>query len=381
MIRRLYIHNFRCLENFELSLGDKRSALLLGRNGTGKSTIGLALELFQSIGRGINRVGDLIKPRDFPAGREAQVMRFEIDVNFDGKSFSYSIAFDFPQRFRELRVLEEKLNVSGQPVFTRELAEVRIARSDNATGYIHFGIDWHLVALSIVQDQSPDDPLSIFKTWLKNILILRPVPNLFKGVTNEEESNLSAIDPRGVAIGPWFTDIVATSPETYSVISNCLTMVMPDFGRITNNAIGKSIRNLIFHFKRQNQEQKLDLDQLSDGEKCFVLYSLVIAASDVHRPLLCFWDEPDNFLSPNEVGHLIMDLRRYFEKNGQILITSHNPEAIRRFSDDNTFYLERKSRLEPTTCKTVGKMREDGDYEGSFVDALVRGDIGARIDG
>jgi recombinational DNA repair ATPase RecF len=56
MIQRLYVHNFRCLENFELSLKDMSSALLIGKNGVGKSTIFDVLEIFQSIGRGTNRM-------------------------------------------------------------------------------------------------------------------------------------------------------------------------------------------------------------------------------------------------------------------------------------------------------------------------------------
>lgn len=51
MIERIYIHNFRCLENFELSL-EGNSALLIGKNGTGKSTISFALALLQGIARG-----------------------------------------------------------------------------------------------------------------------------------------------------------------------------------------------------------------------------------------------------------------------------------------------------------------------------------------
>jgi ABC-2 type transport system ATP-binding protein len=38
MLQRLYVHNFRCLENFQLDLKDIPSALLIGKNGAGKST-------------------------------------------------------------------------------------------------------------------------------------------------------------------------------------------------------------------------------------------------------------------------------------------------------------------------------------------------------
>ncbi len=39
-----------------------------------------------------------------------------------------------------------------------------------------FRIDWHLVALPMVQEQSQRIPLFIFKQWLARMLILRPAP-------------------------------------------------------------------------------------------------------------------------------------------------------------------------------------------------------------
>ena len=51
MLERLYVHNFRCLENFEFKPGSTGSALLIGRNGTGKSTVARVLQLMQRIGQ------------------------------------------------------------------------------------------------------------------------------------------------------------------------------------------------------------------------------------------------------------------------------------------------------------------------------------------
>ncbi|NEP41095.1 MAG: ATP-binding protein, partial [Okeania sp. SIO2H7] len=78
MLQRLYVHNFRCLENFELTLKEMPSALLIGKNGVGKSAIRSALEVLQSIGRGINRVKELVRPKDLAWGRSELPMRFEI---------------------------------------------------------------------------------------------------------------------------------------------------------------------------------------------------------------------------------------------------------------------------------------------------------------
>ena len=60
MFQRLYVNNFRCFENFEFK-PDSTSVLLIGKNGAGKSTLARVLKIFQGIGRGVNRVGELVK--------------------------------------------------------------------------------------------------------------------------------------------------------------------------------------------------------------------------------------------------------------------------------------------------------------------------------
>ena len=57
--------------------------------------------------------------------------------------------------------------------------------------------------------------------------------------------------------------------------------------------------------------------------------------------------------------------------SGQFIATSHNPEAIRRFSDENTIYLYRKSHLEPTIVRPLNELQVSGDLVG----ALIRGDV------
>lgn len=374
MITRLYVHNFRCLENFELALGGRSSVLLLGRNGAGKTTVRLALEVLQGIARGKNRVGNLVKPKDLTRGRADVPVRLEIELALAGSNYAYSIAFEFPSKFRELRVLDEKFSVNGSVVFSRSLAQVRLARTGQAEEAA-FRIDWHLVALPIVQEQSEDDPLYVFKRWLANTLIIGPVPSLARGESEQNPPELDIPDARATNVGSWFSSMVSADPSIYQQVNEYLKQVMPDFDRITNLPAGKETRNLVFHFLKDRSSMAVPLEDLSDGEKCFFIFGLTIAANTAFGPTFCFWDAPDNFLAPDEVAQSVMALRRCFQDRGQIIITSHSPEAIRRFPETNTLYLSRRSHLEPTTITSVESMRSGGRFEGSFVDALLRGDI------
>jgi ABC-type Mn2+/Zn2+ transport system ATPase subunit len=367
VIRRLYVHNFRCLENFELPIRDHSSVLLIGRNGAGKTTVGLALEILQKIARGTNRVGALVKPKDFFLGRTDVPMRFEIEVELDAKIYEYVIAFEFPEGFKELRLFEEKLSVGGKPVYVREGAQVHLARTSQEKD-AKFLIDWHLVALPIVQEQSTNDPLYIFKQWLARMLILRPIPSLILG--DSEQETLQP-NPQVTNFGEWFSGLLASAPAAYTMIDEYLRQVMPDLKDIKNPLIGKDSRSLIVQFSNNQGSLNLPFEDLSDGEKCFMICALVLAAKKDYGPVLCFWDEPDNHLALDEVGHFVLALRHMFRSGGQFITTSHNPEAIRSFSDENTLLLYRKSHLEPTRVSPLSEI----PVSGNLINALIRGDV------
>src|SRR5882724_12268480 len=80
MIERLYIQNYRTLESVTLDFAGHPSALLIGKNGAGKSTVLESVRLFQQICRGSSRVGKIIGANDFSQNRTDRPMRFEIEV-------------------------------------------------------------------------------------------------------------------------------------------------------------------------------------------------------------------------------------------------------------------------------------------------------------
>ncbi len=371
MIHRLYVHNFRCLENFELTMQGMPSALLVGRNGSGKSTIATVLEILQSVGRGTNRVGGLVTVKDFTCGRSKVPIRFELEVLLDGKLFKYVLALELPEKFRELRVSEEHLMVEGDPIFARKEAQVTLHTSPQNSG-AQFMVDWHLVALPVIQEQSESDPLYVFKTWLSRTIILVPIPSLMTG-----DSKGETLEPLrdGSNFGNWFTGLLSRYPAAYTKVERYLREMMPDMRDWTNDPVGKDAKSMIVRFQETNEHLNIYFSDLSDGEKCFFLCAVVLAANEFYGPLFCFWDEPDSYLSLAEVGHFLTSLRRSFENGGQLLVTSHNPEGIRKFSNDNTFILGRKSHVEPTVIRLLSDMSVPGD----LVNALIRDDVGPWV--
>jgi len=367
MIRRFYVHNFRCLENFELPIASTPTMLLIGGNGSGKSTVGFALEILQKIARGENSVDKLVKSKDLSRGRAEVPMRLEIEVEFDGSLYEYTLAFELPAGFKALRVRDENLKIDGKPIYSRQFAEIHLHKSGSRPDAT-FGLDWHYVALPIIQLHSSADKLSAFKQLIARSLIFRPVPVLISGESNKE---LLEPDTFVSNFGDWFFGITRYAPAAYSQISKYLKQVMPDFKEIKNQESGIESRSMFVEFSNETSVVSIPFNDLSDGEKCFMICSVVLAANEVYGPIICYWDEPDCYLAPHEVSHFVMALRQSFESKGQFITTSHSPEAIQRFSDDNTIVLHRRNHLEPTTVHLLASLNRGGDLAG----ALIRGEI------
>ncbi|MEX8519465.1 MAG: AAA family ATPase [Leptothrix sp. (in: b-proteobacteria)] len=368
MLQRLYVHNFRCLENFEFKLGSSPSALLIGKNGSGKSTLRQVLKIFQSIGRGENRVGQLVKPGDCTLGRVGVPMRFELEVIMGGQAFHYILALELPDRFRELRVLEEQLALDGSVIYSREHAQVTVRRDSASQPEAQFNINWHLVALPVIQDPAAAGALGAFRQWLAGMVLLAPIPQRITG--NAAGESLEPVED-GSNLADWLSGLLAQYPAAYATLSQHLQQVMPDLADFRFERAGKEAKSMLVRFKAGTAQHELEFDALSDGEKCFFLCAVVLAANQCYGPLFAFWDEPDNYLSLSEVSHFVMALRRGFHQGGQILMTSHNEEAVRRFSNDNTWVLGRQSHLEPTVIRLL----EDLPPSPDVIQSLICGEL------
>lgn len=365
MIKRLYVNNFRALQNFELNLSDLSSALIIGKNGVGKSTIASILLLLQNIARGTNKIADLIKEKDFSQHNPSAPIRIELEVFLSKESYKYTLVFELPTGFKELRIAEETLCVEGKALYSRQHAQINLK---NQHKDIDFGLDWHFVGLPIIQVQSNKSPIYIFRTWLAQLIILSPVPQFISGESESEHLHPSL---HGENFAAWFSGVLSRYPAAYSTIDQYLHTVMPDIKDIINEQSGKNKKNILVRFEKNEQEITIDFNDLSDGEKCLFICAVILAANKSYGPLFCFWDEPDNHLSLHIISNFITTLRKSFKKTGQILISSHNPEAIRAFSQENTFILDRKSHLEPTLCRRLDNLSLSSD----LIDTLILGDL------
>ncbi len=364
MIERLYVHNFRCLENFTLDLVGHPSAVLIGKNGSGKSTVLRCLEVLQSICRGSSRVGNLISANDFTQFRTDQPMRFEVDLAVAARRFKYAISFEWPPEFREARILDESLSVDGASIFTRHQAQVQLA------GGSTFGLDWHVFALPVINERPPARSIQDVKGFLASMILIAPVPAVMTGFAEEPSMELQH-DAANYA--SCLLAMLQQKPKAYSTFESYVKTLIPDFSSIENPPRGESGTQLIVKFGQEKLQPGLSVEfkALSDGEKCFFLSAYIIASNMAGSPVICMWDEPDNHLSLSEVGQFIISLRKMTNQSGQFIATTHHPETVRKFSDETTFVLTRKSHLDPSVVRPLSAF----NYGGDLINALIRDEI------
>ena len=378
MLQRLYAHNFRCFENFEFKPQDQTAALLLGKNGCGKSTVRQVLALFQAIGHGTTRVGELVRPTDSTRGRSDIPMRFELEVKIKGQVHVYSLAFELPERFRELRVQHERLVVDGEMIFNREVAEVTVSRKLKGREETVFSVDWHLVALPIIQDPAAISVLQNLREWMGNMILLAPIP---QQMSNEALGINTAVNESASNLADWLASLLERFPAAYTIVIDHLQQIMPDFASFRFERLGRDARALLVQFKHDQSNMELPFSALSDGEKCFFLSAVLLAGNELSEPLFAFWDEPDNYLAPHEVNQFVVALKRSFLRNqGQLVTSSHNPQTILCFSEDSTWVMGRRSHLEPSLIRPLDELQinssdESGSQRPDLMQRLLDGDL------
>ena len=91
-------------------------------------------------------------------------------------------------------------------------------------------------------------------------------------------------------------------------------------------------------FKRTDTEYRVWTSQLSDSEKCLLIYAAIEALKKFENSSSFFIDGYDRYLITSDIQHSILRMRRAFihGNGGQLFVTSNNIETIRKFSDDNT---------------------------------------------
>jgi len=355
MLKRIYVDNFACLVNFELRLGGLN--LLLGANGSGKSTVFEVIRRLQDFLLGDSRVHAVFPATDLTRWQTLGKQRFELELTVDGAEYAYLLLIEHDADRRKMRVLEEALSLNGNPLFACREGMAQLYRDDYSQGP-QYPFDWTLSALGTLHERPDNKKLTAFKKALAKLVVVRPMPCLMAPESRREQERLTSRMENFVS---WYRHLAQEHMGAMVGLLGALQSVLPGFDSLSLKESGEESRALKVLFARPSGGKPLvfDFSELSDGQKMLVaLYALTCGLKGEGVSLLI--DEPDNFLALREIQPWLSQLSDAVgETLGQVVLISHHPEIINYLGAAHGQWFERDSQG-PVRLSSAEKINTPG---------------------
>jgi predicted ATPase len=360
MLTRLYATNYRCLVNFEFKPNAKQ--LIIGRNGTGKSTVFDVLAMLRDFAVRGQPCQDSLGGKTRTGWQDVAEQTFELDVRGNGGDYRYALIVDESRtsttnstsargvinraadsRPPGLRVKQETLDFDGKPLFRFEKGKLGLFNDQQRSSpSVEFPFERHLSGLATVEAGRKDNKkLTWFKGWLGRLQQAQVNPWAMLP-RSEGEARYPAKDMGDFA--DWYRHLRLESGDAVFEAIKDLREAVPGFEALDAKEAGLDVRVLRATFASlSGSKEKIELPfhQLSEGQRALIaLYVLLHCAVGNDRLLLI--DEPDNFIALAEIQPWLLKLLdRVDETNGQVMLVSHHPELLDQLASQGGVLFER----------------------------------------
>ena len=347
VIERVYIHNYKCLVNFDLKL--QETVLLLGPNGVGKTAVLDVMFGLRKLLDGEAKITDRVAfhPSTLTRWQARREQVFEIEATIGGESFIYRLKIEHMDDGRRSRIVEESLVAGGTALFRCDLGDVQLFRDDGSEGPM-YKADWSESALARVVPQASNTRLTAFMDAIQDMVVCTIRPTLLSAESTREDRHLNR-DADNFA--DWYRQAVLENPSSTRSHVEAIRPVIEGFNNLHLQKSGLDSRALMFDFLasedfdgRDKIHYELRFDELSDGQRTLVvLYALLHLRREGDRVLL-FIDEPDNFVALPEIQPWLMALVDLCDETpSQAVMCSHHPELIDYLGPDCGIVMRREA--------------------------------------
>ncbi|MBW2735510.1 MAG: AAA family ATPase [Deltaproteobacteria bacterium] len=326
MLQRLYINNYRSFVNFELNLGS--STLLLGRNGSGKTSTLDALFWLQIFIQGNSSAWDVFGQSQ-TRWLDMSTITFELEVTGGPggeDSFVYRLEVEVQESRRRARVASETLFAGKACLFAFADGEIQLYDDQHGQPGPKFSYDWTRSGLTAVMPGPSNRRLSWFKTWLRSVLIARLNPSNM-APESREESSLLLFD--GSNFASWYRHLIQEQPGILMPLFAELKAVIDGFESLDLAQAGDA-RLLRVQQRVNGKSYPSPFYELSDGQRILVvMFTVLEMIKQRTTPVMLMIDEPDNYVGLSELEPLISTLCDLADEGKvQFVAVSHHPELL-----------------------------------------------------
>ena len=280
MLKRIYVNNFRCLVNFELTVDGLN--LFLGSNGSGKTTVFEVLRKLQKFILGEQalqrdyRVSDLFGSNDLTRWQKSDIQKFELDLQGNGGLYKYTLEIQHQGEYEPPKMRLESLTFDGQPLFDfwtdagdrgKPVGQARIYNDDPGRegAFLPF-FDGSRSGIGFIYERPENQKLTWFKKRIANFLIVQIDPFAMKSESGQE-ANLPDWDMSNYAA--WYSYLSQESQGKILKLTLELQKIIPGFDSFQNSKSG-DVRILSASFTRPSKAA-YRLNELSHGQRVLIL--------------------------------------------------------------------------------------------------------------
>lgn len=348
MLKRLYVHNYKCLVNFEINF-DQDISLFLGANGSGKSTVFEVLTKLRRVIVGEEKIANVFDFTNSPRWIKCENIdtRFELDIEIKHIIYRYVLAVDMDITLPFPIIKEESLYWNN---------ETLIESKDEKT--ILFGDETPLLfdnTRSTISRYSPRHGL-LFLHYLRSLFIVRINPYEMVSTINKANPEIKT-DFGNYA--EWFVHLNEKNRKGVSAFEKAMRDILSGFDYFRIEQAGQA-KVLQIDFENTGHKKEIItyyFNELSEGQKVLIaLYALVYCTPE--NSLICI-DEPENFLALPEIQPWFDALYDQCEERTlQALLISHHPKIINLLANDSGYWFSRENNL--TRVQKISPEDESG---------------------
>jgi predicted ATPase len=340
MLKRIELRSFKAFDTLDVQL--KPFTVLVGTNGTGKTTLLQAIEFLASLVTGTIDTeldartwlyGDLVHKL---APRNA--FGFTAHLEFDGRPLTWAI--DLHKR-RGSYIAAESVRSGRRLVLRRRGREM--ARLDETTS------EWETVSQSLqsswISTVDDDDKarypdLVKISRWARAV---RPYVELSPAMLRRSSRRTAdGIGQFGENLAGFLRYLADNRASSYRDYVNTVKRYYRHLDRIVIRSPGAGWNRLEMVERWGKQRLSLSSDQVSDG---FLRLCAIAAMSYVNPPpTMLMMDEVENGVHPRLLGSLMGLLQELAEKDTQVLVTTHSPIALNSVNDADSVLIVRRTQ-------------------------------------
>jgi hypothetical protein len=205
MLKRIYIDNFRCFSNFEMTFQPVN--LLLGVNGSEKTTLFDGIRYLQRLIGNDTPLPKLVRPRDLSWLSKNHRQHFEVDVEGNNGLYQYKLIVEQDPARSRSRIRAEHLIFDGKPLIRfKEDGNVRLYRDDHSEGP-EFPFDWTRSPIASIPVRHDNTKLAWFREYIhRRFFVVQIIPQIMRAAADivPDEAGLSAFGGNFVS---WYQEI------------------------------------------------------------------------------------------------------------------------------------------------------------------------------